>query len=248
MIIAVALSLGAGGFAQREYDRFVKGNGVAERDPDPRTAHRPGQRWATCALESGAVRIYDTQRLRGTGAGTYQPYYFRYRAEPLYVADAHSLYLQSLAELGVVGFALIVVVVLAIAHGPCDAASAARGRALYAALFAIALAWAVHQAFDWDWQMPAVTLGVFILAGCALARPRGRRAGFSGLPASRTLVALGWLVLAIAPLLVGTSYARLHQSARDLAHGRLHRRQARGALLAVAFGQAAPGVHDHRDL
>ena len=44
-------------------------------------------------------------------------------------------------------------------------------RALYAALFAMTLAWAVHQAFDWDWQMPAVTLPVFMLAGLALARP-----------------------------------------------------------------------------
>ena len=214
IVVAVALSLGAGGFASREYDRFVKGNGppsvaqTRERLTDPGNDGR-------LALWKAALRIYETQPLHGTGAGTYQPYYFRYRSEALYVTDAHSLYLQSLAELGIVGLALIVFVVLALLVG---LATRIRGpdRALYAALFAAALAWAVHQAFDWDWQMPAVTLGVFILAGCALARPRSRRAGLSGLPVNRTLVALGWLVLAIAPLLAGTSYQRLQHSARDL--------------------------------
>jgi hypothetical protein len=91
-------------------------------------------------------------------------------------------------------------------------------RALYAALFAAALAWAVHQAFDWDWQMPAVTLGVFILAGLALARPRDGRTGRSGLPANRTLVAFGWLILAVGPLFVGISYARLQRSDHALRH------------------------------
>ena len=159
-----------------------------------------------------------TQHLRGTGAGTYQLYYRRYRDRHLHVVDAHSLYLQSLAELGIVGFVLILVVVLAILGG---LAARIRGpsRALYAALFAATLAWAIHQAFDWDWQMPAVTLGVFILAGLALARPEDGRAGLSGLPAARTLVALGWLALAVAPLLVSISYARLHRSAQELQRG-----------------------------
>ena len=35
-----------------------------------------------------------------------------------------------------------------------------------------------------------------------------------GLPAGRTLVGLGWLVLAVAPLLVSISYARLQQMQR----------------------------------
>ena len=94
------------------------------------------------------------------------------------------------------------------------------GRALYAALFAVdAGVGDPPGGFDWDWQMPAVTLGVFMLAGLALARPRDGKVGFTGLPAARTFVAIGWLVLALAPLLVSTSYARLHRSAQALAHG-----------------------------
>ena len=217
VVVAIALAAGAGGFTVREYEHFVNDNAepstsqTRERLTDPANNSR-------LPLWRAAVRIFDTQKLRGTGAGTYQQYYLRYRTSSHYVTDAHSLYLQSLAELGVVGFALILIVVLAILGG---LAARIRGpdRALYAALFAMALACAVHQGFDWDWQMPAVTLGLFILAGLALARPRDGRAGRLGLPANRTVVALGWLVLAVAPLLVGISYARLQRGGRDLRRG-----------------------------
>jgi hypothetical protein len=217
VVLTIALAAGGWGFAHREYDKFVHGNTgpsaaqTRDRLTDPANNGR-------VSLWKAAVRIYDTQKLRGTGAGTYQQYYPRYRTEGLYVVDAHSLYLQSLAELGVVGFVLILIVVLGMLAG---LAARIRGpdRALYAALFAASLAWAVHQAFDWDWQMPAVTLGVFILAGLALARPSDGKAGLSGLPAGRTLVALGWLVLAVTPLLVSTSYARLQRSGEELKRG-----------------------------
>ncbi len=217
LAVAIALGAGARGFAVREYDGFVNNNtgpGAAqtrERLTDPANDGR-------LPMWSAAVRIFDTQKLRGTGAGTYQQYYLRYRTRSLYVTDAHSLYLQSLAELGVVGFALILTVVLTTLGG---LAARIRGpdRPLHAALFATALAWGVHQALDWDWQMPAVTLGVFILAGMALARPRDGTTGRAGLPATRSLVAFGWLVLAVAPLFAGISYARLQRSGRDLRRG-----------------------------
>jgi hypothetical protein len=217
LVLALALAAGAGGCVHREYDKIVEGTNethathTRERLTDPANDGR-------LPLWRAALRIYETQRLRGTGAGTYQQYFPRYRTEPGYVVDAHSLYLQSLAELGIVGFVLILVVVLGILVG---LAARIRGpdRALYAALFAVSLAWAVHQAFDWDWQMPAVTLGVFMLAGLALARPRDGKTGRSGLLVDRTFIALGWLLLAVAPLLVASSYARLQRSAAELQRG-----------------------------
>jgi O-antigen ligase len=217
IVLALVLALGGGGFAHREYDKFVHGTHEAHRIQTRDRLTDPAND-GRLPLWRAALDIYETHKLRGTGAGTYQQYYPRYRTERSYVVDAHSLYLQSLAELGIVGFVLILTVVLGMLVG---LAARIRGpdRALYAAVFAVALAWAMHQAFDWDWQMPAVTLGVLMLAGLALARPRNGKVGLSGLPAGRTLVALGWLVLAIAPLLVGTSYARLHHSGEELLHG-----------------------------
>jgi hypothetical protein len=217
LLVAVAVALGAVGFLERQYDRFAHTNTdapvaqIRERLSDVSNNGR-------ASLWRAAVHIYDTRQLHGTGAGTYQLYYPRYRTEGFYVVDAHSLYLQSLAELGLVGFVLILIVVLGILGG---LAARIRGpdRGLHAALFAATLAWAVHQAFDWDWQMPAVTLGVFMLAGIGLARRSDRRPGLGGLPAARTFVALGWLALAVAPLLASTSYARLHRGAQALRQG-----------------------------
>jgi hypothetical protein len=217
LVVVLLLALGAGSFAHREYSKFVNGS-VASAGTQTRERLTDPANNGRLPLWRAALRIYDTQPLHGTGAGTYQLYYFRYRGKSGYVTDAHSLYLQSLAELGIVGFVLILIVVLGILTG---LARRIRGpdRALYAALFAVTLAWAIHQALDWDWQMPAVTLGVFMLAGLALARPHDGRAGRTGLPASRTIVGLGWLVLAVAPLLVSTSYARLHSGGQDLKQG-----------------------------
>ena len=67
--------------------------------------------------------------------------------------------------------------------------------------------------------MPAVTLWLFIAAGLALAstqRPPGTRRAE---PRNRSLIALGWLVLAIAPLLIGVSYERLRSSGEQFAAG-----------------------------
>jgi hypothetical protein len=217
LVLVLALALGAAGEARREYDKFVNGTHEAkvtqtrERLTDPANDGR-------LPLWRAAVDIWEANTLKGAGAGTYQQFYPQYRTEQAYVTDTHSLYLQSLAELGLVGGVLIALVVGGMLVG---LATRIRGpdRAIYAALFAVALAWAVHQAVDWDWQMPAVTLPVFILAGLALARPRGDGVGLRGLPASRTLVALGWLVLAVAPLLISTSYARLQHSGQQLLSG-----------------------------
>jgi O-Antigen ligase len=248
--IVLALALGLGGFTHREYEKFVNRNAEAhvsqtrERLSDPTNNGR-------LSLWKAAVHIYDTQKLHGTGAGTYQQRYPAFRSESLYVSDAHSLYLQSLSELGIVGFALIVVVVGAILIG---LAARIRGpdRGLYAALLAAMLAWSIHQAFDWDWQMPALTLTVFILAGAALARPASASPGGRGLPVRRTLVALGLLLVAVCPLLVSVSYARVADSEQALTHGNCPSVK-RHALASLSYSAERPqayaliGVCDLKD-
>jgi O-antigen ligase len=68
-------------------------------------------------LWNAAVHIYRKEEVHGTGAGTYELHYIRCRTERSYVVDTHSLCLRSLAELRVVGFALILVVVLGMLGG-----------------------------------------------------------------------------------------------------------------------------------
>jgi hypothetical protein len=240
LALVFALALGAGGAAHKEYSKFVNGTNEAkvtqtrERLSDPANNGR-------LPLWTAALDIYRAHKLKGSGAGTYQQYYPQVREHALYVTDAHSLYLQSLAELGLVGGVLMVLVVGGILVG---LALRIRGpdRGIYAALFAVVLAWALHQILDWDWQMPAVTLPVFILAGLALARPRDGKAGMRGLPAGRAVVALGWLLVAVAPLLVSTSYARLQHAGRELQRGECAPAR-REALSSLSLGAERPQAY-----
>ena len=58
---------------------------------------------------SVALRAFGTEPLRGVGAAGWQVYWLRWRTIPEGARDAHSLELQTLAELGLVGFALLLV-------------------------------------------------------------------------------------------------------------------------------------------
>ena len=54
-----------------------------------------------------AVTDASESTLLGSGAGSFDDYWLEHRPIPAYVRDAHSLYLETAAELGVVGLALL---------------------------------------------------------------------------------------------------------------------------------------------
>ena len=56
-----------------------------------------------------ALRGWETDRLRGIGPGAFELWWARDGQFPEFVRDAHSLYVETLAELGVVGLALLAV-------------------------------------------------------------------------------------------------------------------------------------------
>jgi O-antigen ligase len=156
-----------------------------------------------------AGEAFRSAPLTGKGAGTFENIWAQHRPSPFNVVDAHSLYVESLAELGLPGFLLIGVVVIGILAA---LARRCRGpdRALYAGLFAAALAWALHAGLDWDWEMPVVTLWVFAAAGAALASRRPSRAPArtpGRLP--RVVAGLGLVLVAVTPALIAISQSRL---------------------------------------
>jgi O-antigen ligase len=114
----------------------------------------------------------------GSGAGTFGDYWLTHGRGPGFTRTAHSLYLQSLAELGPVGLVLV----LAVVAVPL-VALARRRDPLVAAAAGAYVAYVVHAGVDWDWEMPAVTLaGLFCGASVLVAtrpaavRPLTRRA------------------------------------------------------------------------
>ena len=165
------------------------------------------------AFDDGFLR----HPIDGTGAGTYATLWTRYGRSSLRLLNAHSLYLEELAELGIVGGGVLIAVVVSIlialgrrARGP--------GRAVWAALFAGGLMWAVHAGVDWDWQMPAVTAWFFGAGGLALAGPveRPERATW---PWARFAFGLGCLLLVITPATVWRSQTQIVKAVDDFQHG-----------------------------
>jgi O-antigen ligase len=107
-----------------------------------------------------AVDEYVAHPVLGGGAGTFGDYFWRYhRPHSGFAREAHSLYLQTLAELGPGGLALLLValgVPLARMRTCRDPITGTAGGAYIAFL--------AHAAIDWDWQIPALTL-VGLLCG-----------------------------------------------------------------------------------
>jgi hypothetical protein len=104
--------------------------------------------------------------LRGVGPGGFGPAWLRARTYVEPVKDAHSLPLETLAELGLAGLALLLVLVGAIAVAARDALRA--NAALAAGPAAVVATWLVHATIDWDWEMPALTLVAVACAGALL--------------------------------------------------------------------------------
>jgi hypothetical protein len=123
-----------------------------------------------------AFRAFGDEPLHGVGAGGWSVWWLRYRPFNDFARDAHSLPLQTLAELGLVGVALLGAFFTGVGLAARKASRVAP--ALAAGPIAGFVAYAAHAPLDWDWEMPAVTLVAIILAGALLAvgeiSPRAR--------------------------------------------------------------------------
>jgi hypothetical protein len=90
----------------------------------------------------------------GTGAGSYARYYLVHRHDTVQVQDAHSLHVETLAELGPPGLALL----LAALALPVVAAVRMRRHPLVPVGCAAYAVYLVHAGVDWDWELVGVTL------------------------------------------------------------------------------------------
>jgi hypothetical protein len=114
-----------------------------------------------------AMRAFSAEPLHGVGAGGWAVWWLRHRPNAEFAQDAHSLPIQTLAELGVVGLALLAAFLAGI--GLAARKAYRYGPALAAGPTAGFVVWIAHAPLDWDWQMPALTLIAIVLAGALLA-------------------------------------------------------------------------------
>ncbi len=149
---------------------------------------------------SVALDAWHSAPALGVGAGGYERYWLQDRPVAGKIRDAHSLYLETLAELGPAGLALL----LAALAVPLAAAVRARRHALVPVAFGAYVAYLVHAGVDWDWEMPAVTLtALFIGASIVVAarpddeepRPMSPRLRYGLLAGTLALAAVAFVGL-----------------------------------------------------
>jgi O-antigen ligase len=115
-----------------------------------------------------AARGFEDHPLAGVGAGGFAVEWLRERDQATPARDAHSLPIETLAELGLVGGAALALLAIGVVAA---ARRVHRADPVLAAGPAAALAaYAFHASIDWDWEMPALSLAGVLLAGLLLAR------------------------------------------------------------------------------
>jgi hypothetical protein len=217
LLAAIALVVGVGvaaGVPRDVYNKVVANTSAGgPSTTDPATLSRSQNRskyWAA------SLKAFDRHPVDGTGAGTFGIEWVRDRDVIETTTEGHSLYLETLGELGIVGLGLLLVALGALLW-PLFARLGTVRRPLYAGLAAATLAWLVHAGIDWDWEMPAVSVWVFAVGGCALAASPNRVMR----PAPirwpwRVLVAVLCGLAALTPVTIALSQDRLDRSEKAL--------------------------------
>lgn len=121
-------------------------------------------------LWQAAVDANATAPLIGIGPGTFEFWWSRNATTQVFVRDAHSLYMETLAEVGVIGLVLIVAmiaVILAVGIRRAWRRRVGRTSALAAAT-AAAAAFALAATFDWVWELTVLPVAFLLLAAAIL--------------------------------------------------------------------------------
>jgi tetratricopeptide (TPR) repeat protein len=165
-VVAIGVTVAVGG---RAWDQFSSSDIQFPSQPEEHFSQLNGAGrhdfWRV------AIDTFGEKPILGAGAGTYEFAWEQHRSIDMPVHDAHSLYLESFAELGVVGGVLVLMLVgsmlwagfAAWRHAPDPT------RERYAALSAAMLAFAVGAALDWFWELAALGSVFFIAGGIAVA-------------------------------------------------------------------------------
>jgi O-antigen ligase len=113
------------------------------------------------------LRVFPHFPLLGVGLGAFPVAYRRYQTVFMHevVPAAHNEYLQGMLELGLLGAALMCLLIFEFAR---RGVTAARRDTLAAGAFCAAIASAVHCVVDFNWHIPANALTFAALAGLAV--------------------------------------------------------------------------------
>jgi hypothetical protein len=219
--VVAALAAGAPGELSERWDDF---RSLDRTDPteDPREAQildvsSSGryQYW------EAAVDANRTEPLVGIGPGTFEFWWAREGSFSIFVRDAHSLYMEVLAELGIVGLILVAVFTVGIPGIGVARLVAAppRLRLGLAAAVAGCCVFVASAAVDWIWELAVLPAAFIALAAVAVAGGISESYRWHVLPRTvMVTLAIGGLVVIAVPLAAASALrdSRVQARADDL--------------------------------
>ncbi len=179
-VIAIGAAIAVGG---RAWDQFKSSDIAFPERPSSHFSNLGGG--GRSDFWRVAIDSFEEEPLIGTGAGTYRFDWEKNRSIDLPLHDAHSLYLENFAELGLIGGILVLALVGGVLWWAFCAWRDAREdqRELHAIVFAALVAMAVAFGIDWFWEILAMGSIFFIYAAVAISARCAQQAP-AGAPAS----------------------------------------------------------------
>jgi O-Antigen ligase len=174
-VIALAASdRGPIGTISHAWSDFKQPSTALPNTPNRLVSSSGSNRWTWWGEALGA---FSDRPIAGWGAGSFPILHDRYRRVGTQVQSTHDVPLQFLTEGGLIaailGLSALGLLGAAAVTTYREASGPDRGARLV--LLAVAAAWAVHSLYDWDWEIPAVTLpALAALAVAASPRWGGR--------------------------------------------------------------------------
>jgi UDP-GlcNAc:undecaprenyl-phosphate/decaprenyl-phosphate GlcNAc-1-phosphate transferase len=249
--VAIALVVAAGS-AQR-IDRDVRNQWHAFTNLAAPSSSATASTAGQSRLLSGGGNRYDYWRIAwhvwrenpvlGVGAGNYPRPYYERRATTEDIDQPHSVELQTLSELGLVGALLLVGFLGGVGWGIARMRPAARrsglSRALMVGSVGAFTAWLAQTSVDWMHLLPGLT-AIALVAAAVLVRPRQHQAASNVLSpvrapgravASRPALALGASAVLVTLVVAGASLSR--QGLADIYRTRAQHELATNPAAAV---------------
>src|SRR5215211_2418696 len=148
-----------------------------------------------------ALDAFTASPVKGVGAGNFELYWNAHPEAPLWIMNAHSLYLETLAELGIAGLALVVGFLGAAAVSGVRRAKGSLRPEVAAALAVLATG-ILSAALEWTWQLPAafapVVIAVALLTGPATAKSAATGESTASMTRGRFAVGAGAVAIGCA--------------------------------------------------
>ena len=190
-----------------------------------------------------AVSEFRAHPVEGGGAGSWQFWWQQHGSLPVFTQSAHSLYLETMAELGLIGLLLLLGWLLLAVAGAIRSARALAS-AHVAAVAATGIAFFVAAAYDWVWQLSGIAVvGVGCLGVALGALPSEQAAEWGRFGFVRPLLALLGVAAIVPQVVVLAAGIHLRDSQAAAAAGNTARARSQAlAAKAVEPWAARPYV------